>query len=101
MYEVRCTRSVVRFFLSLLERFSNNGQVWFDPKSRTNILSLKNVKKKYSVSYHSDQSDAFIVHRTNEADMHFIMHEDGLHYYDASGFIKQSKPANKKNIKIT
>jgi len=100
-HELTIKSNVNKTTIKQVATLKGYGQVWFDPKSRTNILSLKNVKKKYSVSYHSDQSDAFIVHRTNEADMHFIMHEDGLHYYDASGFIKQSKPANKKNIKIT
>ena len=32
----------------------NYGDVWFDPRAITNILCLKNVRKKFCVTYDSD-----------------------------------------------
>ena len=41
----------------------NYGAVWFDKRSITNILSLKNVQKRYRVTYDSTSNSAFIVHK--------------------------------------
>ena len=40
----------------------NYGEVWFDTRAITNILSLKNVKNKYRVTYDSKSDDVFTVH---------------------------------------
>ena len=37
----------------------NYGEVWFDTRAITNILSLKNVKNKYRVTYDSETEDVF------------------------------------------
>ena len=60
----------------------NYGDVWFHPSAITNILSLKNVRNKFHVTYDSQGDSAFIVHKPNGTDVHFIMHADGLHYHD-------------------
>jgi hypothetical protein len=59
-------------------------KVWFDKRAITNILSLANVSKQYRVTYDSGNSKGFIVHRDEAGlpDMHFRLHESGLHVYD-------------------
>ena len=57
--------------------------LWFENNAITNIFSLKNVIHQYRVTYDSlDQM--FIFHRkeNNNLNMHFRIHESGLHYYD-------------------
>ena len=60
----------------------NYGGVWFDTRAITNILSQKNVKNKYRVTYDSDLEDVFTVHMNKGRIMQFKMHKDGLHYHD-------------------
>ena len=57
------------------------GDVWFDEQAITNILCLKNMKNKYRVTYDSAENGTFTVHKP-EAQLHFLMHQDGLHYHD-------------------
>jgi hypothetical protein len=60
----------------------NYGDVWFHSKALTNILSLKNVRDKYHVTYDSLGDGPSKVHKPNGVDVHFVMHADGLHYHD-------------------
>ena len=61
----------------------NYGDVWFDTNAITNILSLKNVRNKFHVTYDSRIGEgAFIVHKPSGVDVHFVMHANGLHYHD-------------------
>jgi len=62
----------------------NYGDVWFDPRAITNILSLKNVKEKYRVTFDSNGNNAFHVHRPGKPDLRFDMHTNGLYYHDPS-----------------
>ena len=57
--------------------------VWFSKRAITNILALSNLIKQYRVTYDSDEL-MFVVHReaAGKLDMHFRMHDSGLHYYD-------------------
>ena len=57
--------------------------VWFDQKSIINLISLGNLVKKYHATYNS-LDDMFILHREEHGNnnMHFRMHDSGLHYYD-------------------
>ena len=58
------------------------GDVWFSANAITNILSIKNVTKKFRVMYDSAKDNgSFIVHLPNRM-MFFIKNRDGLHYYD-------------------
>ena len=61
--------------------FKNYGDVWFDERAITNILCLKNMKKKYRVTYDSAKNGTFTVHKP-DVQLHFVMHQDGLHYHD-------------------
>jgi hypothetical protein len=67
---------------NMMAHVENYGDVWFHPNAITNILSLKNVRNKFHVTYDSQGNSAFIVHKPNGIDVHFIMHTDGLHYHD-------------------
>ena len=62
----------------------NYGDVWFHSDAITNILSLKNVKSKFQVTYDSEGEGAFIVHKPDGVNVHFIAHADGLHYHDTN-----------------
>ena len=45
---------------------------------------FKNLKEQYLITYDSDASGSFIVHREEQgmSNMEFKMHESGLHYHD-------------------
>ena len=60
----------------------NYGEVWFDGRAITNIMSLKNVKEKFRVTYDSGRDGTFTVHKPNGLNIKFVMHSDGLHYHD-------------------
>ena len=63
----------------------NYGVVWFNEKALMNILCLKNVLAKgYHVTYDLAAGGDFIIHWPNSFDMHFVMHPNGLHYFDPS-----------------
>ena len=59
----------------------NYGDIWFDEQAITNILCLKNRKKKYRVTYDSTENGTFTVHKP-DTQLHFVMHQDGLHYHN-------------------
>ena len=40
----------------------NYGEAWFDERAITNIMSLKNSKEKFRVTYDSDRDKTFTVH---------------------------------------
>ena len=63
----------------------DQSPVWFSSKAITNILSLKEVIRRYRVTYDSDDR-AFFVFREKYGlpNMIFRMHKSGLHYYDPS-----------------
>jgi hypothetical protein len=54
---------------------------WFDERCITNLLSFKELVKKYRITYDSDVCTSFTVHRSEYGlvDLHFRMHESGLH----------------------
>ena len=60
----------------------NYGEVWFDEREITNIMSLKNVKEKFRVTYYSDRDGTFTVHKKNGVNIKFGMHCNGMHYHD-------------------
>jgi Reverse transcriptase (RNA-dependent DNA polymerase) len=60
----------------------NYGEIWFHPKAITNILSLKNVRERFQVTFDSDTTNTFMVHKPNGPPLKFHMHKDGLYYHD-------------------
>ena len=67
---------------NLKELLPKYGSVWVHDDAITNILSLKNVIKKWRTTFDSMKNNGdFIVH-TPDGEIRFIMHESGLWYYD-------------------
>ncbi len=62
-----------------IDRF--NKEVWYSEYAITNILSLSQVKREYSISYDGED---FIIHQAKHGyvDMVFKPHPSGLHVYD-------------------
>ena len=57
------------------------AETWFDERCITNLLSFKEIIKHYRITYDSEVDTSFTVHRRAEGlvDLHFRMHESGLH----------------------
>jgi hypothetical protein len=64
---------------------ANFGEVWFNPDSIANVLSLAQVRKVRRVTMDTAQQPAFHVHALDgTGTMTFHEHESGLYLYDAS-----------------
>ena len=57
------------------------GPVWYHPDAITNILSLNNMKKKWKVTYDSENEDRFTVHKPEKL-VHFKCSDNGLYFHD-------------------
>ena len=57
---------------------------WFEERAIANIVSLANVCDQYRVTFDSDKSQTFVVHRESagKPNMYFRKHESGLFYWD-------------------
>ena len=55
--------------------------VYYNVDAITNILSFKKMAKVYRITYDSEVSKTFTVHRESHGlvDLHFTMHPCGLH----------------------
>jgi hypothetical protein len=62
----------------------NYGDVWFDQRAITNILSLKKVREKYAVTYDGTKGSVFSIHKEDGNTVEFAMRPDGLHYHDTN-----------------
>ena len=64
----------------------NYGNVWYQPKYISNILSLSNINKKNRIIYDSENGDRFIVINKIPGghNMIFTANNDGLYYNDMS-----------------
>eukprot|EP00934_Nitzschia_sp_Nitz4_P008987 Nitzschia sp. Nitz4//scaffold353_size16344//11151//16190//NITZ4_008865-RA/size16344-processed-gene-0.13-mRNA-1//1//CDS//3329548925//8977//frame0 len=58
------------------------GPVWYDPQAIANILSLRNVKTKYSVVYDSNKDGSFTVTKPCGKTFKFEESDSGLFYLD-------------------
>ena len=67
---------------NLKAHICNYGDVWFHERAITNILSLKNVSRCFCVMYDSNNSDTFAIEKPDKTILHFVMHDDSLHYHD-------------------
>ena len=67
------------------------GTVWFDPQAIANVLSLQLVKKKYHISYDSNDKNGFIVTKPDRTTFEFRELKSGLHYLDTSKQIEAKK----------
>ena len=62
---------------------TNFGDVWFNPQSLTNILSIAQVRKQCRITMDNDFKVALCVHKKNGEIMKFIEYDIGLYSYDA------------------
>ena len=62
--------------------FPNLGEVWYNPHSIANILSLSDVRKVCRVTMDSDAGLSINVHRLDGSIMPFIEHPSGLYVYN-------------------
>ena len=61
------------------------GWVWFLEHGIANILALKNVKKRYRVTYDSQNGKDFVVHKDDGGEpRRFKESEHGLYYMDTT-----------------
>jgi hypothetical protein len=66
------------------------GTVWYDPQAIANILSLKNIKQKYHVTYNSnDEDSSFCVKKADGKTFLFKESERGLYYIDTVNNVHQ------------
>lgn len=70
--------------LELKGRFGSVEDVWFDPKSLANILSLGKLTKTHRITFDSQEGNQFVVHSNDErgTDLVFNMSPEGLYYLD-------------------
>jgi hypothetical protein len=61
--------------------FPNLGEVWFNPSSIANILSLADVRKVCRVTMDTSHEPALFVHRLDGSVMKFAEHASGLYIY--------------------
>ena len=59
--------------------------VWVHDDAITNIISLKNAKKKFCVTYDSESGNGFLVHTPNGI-LEFKEHPSGLFYFTLDEF---------------
>jgi hypothetical protein len=64
--------------------FPNLGEVWFNPFSIANILSLADVCKVCRVTMDSYKTPSINVHRKDGSIMLFVEHPSGLYEYDSN-----------------
>ena len=76
---------------------NNFGDVWFNPNSLANILSMAEVRKQCRITMDTNVEAAMCVHKKNGEIMKFIEYETGLYYYDAKDhkFTSSNKHSSK------
>ena len=79
---IHCTAGVTR--TNLVGELPGYGTVWFHPDGIANILSLARVKTKYRITFDSDESNEFIVHKPDGTTRNFKESSRGLYYHDTS-----------------
>ena len=79
----------------------NYGEVWFSQEAITNIISLKNIIKKFRVTYDSANGNQFVVHKDNGQHLIFKQSASGLFYHDLDNqefCMVQTVEENKKHF---
>ena len=67
---------------NMIGDFPNLGQVWYNPDSIANILSLADVRKVCKVSMDTSKEPTIFVHRLDGSVMKFIEHPSGLYIFN-------------------
>ena len=70
--------------LSQVGNVKNFGEVWYNPDSLANILSMAAIRKVCRITMDTTVEPAMNVHRKNGTVMKFKVYQSGLYYYNAS-----------------
>ena len=62
----------------------NFGEIWYNPKSLANILSLAHMGKTCQATMDTVIENCLIIHRQDGTEMKFQQYKTGLYYFDAS-----------------
>jgi hypothetical protein len=86
---IRCNAGVARTrMIGDLPGFA--GEVWYNPDGIAHILSLSDVKRHYRVTFDSNASGSFTVHKTNGEVREFIESPSRLYYLVAKNDGRES-----------
>mmetsp|Transcript_536 Transcript_536/g.880 ORF Transcript_536/g.880 Transcript_536/m.880 type:complete len:227 (+) Transcript_536:481-1161(+) len=66
------------------------GQVYYNPRSLANILSLSIIKRTYRVVMDTGEKNAFLVYISPGKYVQFCQSQNGLYYFDTRSLPKQS-----------
>ena len=69
---------------NMIGDFPNLGEVWYNSKSITNILSLADVRKVCRITMDSQDEPALHIHRLDGSVMNFAEHKSSLCVYNAN-----------------
>ena len=72
----------------MVGNFPNLGEVWYNPESIANILSLADASKVCRVTMDTTKERAMCVHRLDGSVMIFTEHPSGLRVFAGNGFSK-------------
>ena len=75
----------------------NFGDVWFNPESLANILSMSEVSKICRITMDTHIENAMHVHRTDGSMMTFKEYKSGLYYFDAAAAVVAPKTTNENS----
>lgn len=67
---------------TLIGNLKNLGQVWYNPDSIANILSLADVSRVCRVTMDTNVTPEMVVHKLDGTTMRFKQHNGGLYIYD-------------------
>lgn len=79
---IHCNAGVAR--TNQVGELPGYGMVWYHPDGIANILSLRNVKRHYRITYDSETDNCFVVHKMNGTNRIFRESDRGLYFYDAA-----------------
>jgi hypothetical protein len=75
----------------------NFGDVWYNPHSLANILSMAEVRKVCRITMDTSVEPAMTVHRKDGSRMKFSEYTSGLYYYDTAA----PEPTNDTSFNVT
>jgi hypothetical protein len=75
----------------------NFSNVWYNPHSLANILSMAEVRKVCRITMDTSIEPAMTVHRKDGSCMKFSEYKSGLYYFDTAG----PEPTNDTSFDVT
>ena len=77
-------------YISRIGTFGDINDVWHDPGSLANILSLSMLCRHYRVQFDNASMDGFRLHKGNGEEWQFREFASGLHYFDLNNSNKRT-----------